>query len=343
MYFHLKNMVSTSRFNGVDLTFVLIGSEGCLNAYKMNIFCKETEAHIQMLPQLRELVRRSSNDPLITPEMWLRRRPPGAGSDDAISAAAEQVAAPAAGECAGGAAVTSDRRRLRRATRPDLSYRTASRGVRARSNTMPVLELRERARRRPSAPSRPAPVQTSAGAPAATSAAAAPAATPPMTSSVTQAPTASALPSAAAAWQRYQLLPPRLGVPPPPPALPPVLPPVTVLMPVPVVVPVPIPVPIPVPDSVCRELLARCRQRSQVPFTPSVPARPPPQPAPPQSERSQPAEQTPRTGTSECPILKRELEKDSASGSDAEGLDLTVRKRKTDHPRKIKMEHDDFD
>ncbi|KAF0302947.1 Sine oculis-binding [Amphibalanus amphitrite] len=51
-------------------------SESCLNAYKMNIFCKETEAHIQMLPQLRELVSRSSKDPLITPEMWLRDRPP---------------------------------------------------------------------------------------------------------------------------------------------------------------------------------------------------------------------------------------------------------------------------
>ncbi|XP_037079318.1 sine oculis-binding protein homolog [Pollicipes pollicipes] len=187
-------------------------SESCLNAYKMNIFCKETEAHIQMLPQLRELVSRSSKDSLITPDMWLRDRPLAGG----VTTAGE-VAPLSAAESGGAAPV--DRRRLRR-SRPDTQ----------------------------------------------------------------RAP----------------------------------LPPVTVLLPVPVAVPVPLPLPVPVPEDVCRELLARFQRRE-----------PPPPP--------------PATAPADCPILKRELEKDSASSSDAEGLDLTVRKRKTDHPRKIKMEEDDFD
>ncbi|KAF0299499.1 Sine oculis-binding [Amphibalanus amphitrite] len=285
-------------------------SESCLNAYKMNIFCKETEAHIQMLPQLRELVSRSSKDPLITPEMWLRDRPPSG----AAAPAAEP--APPTGDEGSAAAAASDRRRVRRA-RPD-PQRPPPRGVRARSHTMPVLELRERARRRPSAPSRqPPPPPPPAGmAPAA---AVGPPAAVPAAAAGAPCPPATGPP--AALWQRYHLLrpgAPAAAAPPPPPPLPLGLPPVTVMLPVPVAVPVPVPVPlpIPVPEDLCRELLARYQRRDQ------------PAAAPPPAD---------------CPILKRELEKESASGSDTEGLDLTVRKRKTDHPRKIKMEEDDFD
>ena len=294
----------------MNIVFLLCFSESCLNAYKMNIFCKETEAHIQMLPQLRELVARSSKDPLITPDMWLRDRPQGGAT---ISAG--EPAPLAADE--GGVPTPGDRRRLRR-TRPD-PQRPPLRGVRARSHTMPVLELRERARRRPSAPSRQPPPPP-----------------PPPAASLTAAATVSQPPAAAAApapppplWQRYHLLRPGAPAgavpPPPPPAAAPLpqlgLPPVTVLLPVPVAVPVPIPLPIPIPEDVCRELLARAQCREPAPVRPQPAAGPP----------------------ADCPILKRELEKESASGSDAEGLDLTVRKRKTDHPRKIKMEEDDFD
>ena len=123
-------------------------SESCLNAYKMNIFCKETEAHIQMMPQLQKLVSRSSKDPLITPDMWLRDRSPSSVAAAAAAAAAGEPTQAAAGE-ESGAPSAAERRRLRRA-RPEPPRPPAHRGVRARSHTMPVLELRERARRRPS-------------------------------------------------------------------------------------------------------------------------------------------------------------------------------------------------
>ncbi|XP_064488082.1 sine oculis-binding protein homolog isoform X2 [Ornithodoros turicata] len=45
-------------------------SDKCLNQYKMNIFCRETQAHLQMHPHLQEA--KASGINLITPELWLR-------------------------------------------------------------------------------------------------------------------------------------------------------------------------------------------------------------------------------------------------------------------------------
>ncbi|KAK8747326.1 hypothetical protein OTU49_016749 [Cherax quadricarinatus] len=46
-------------------------SDKCLNQYKMQIFCRETEAHLQMHPHLNDL-KPASNSGLITPDLWLR-------------------------------------------------------------------------------------------------------------------------------------------------------------------------------------------------------------------------------------------------------------------------------
>lgn len=50
-------------------------SDKCLNQYKMNIFCKETQAHLQMHTHLKEAackMKVSGSVNLITPELWLR-------------------------------------------------------------------------------------------------------------------------------------------------------------------------------------------------------------------------------------------------------------------------------
>ncbi|KAK8388414.1 hypothetical protein O3P69_020416 [Scylla paramamosain] len=46
-------------------------SDKCLNQYKMQIFCRETEAHLQMHPHLNDLKPATSSG-LITPDLWLR-------------------------------------------------------------------------------------------------------------------------------------------------------------------------------------------------------------------------------------------------------------------------------
>lgn len=46
-------------------------SDKCLNQYKMQIFCKETQAHLEMNPYLKEKAK-ISNETLITPELWLK-------------------------------------------------------------------------------------------------------------------------------------------------------------------------------------------------------------------------------------------------------------------------------
>ncbi|CAH1390128.1 unnamed protein product [Nezara viridula] len=66
-------------YNSVEKSFIslqhliqLICSDKCLNQYKMNIFCKETEAHLEAHPHLRESTVAESGPGLITPDLWLR-------------------------------------------------------------------------------------------------------------------------------------------------------------------------------------------------------------------------------------------------------------------------------
>lgn len=50
-------------------------SDKCLNQYKMNIFCKETQAHLQMHTHIKEAACKMSPNTsvnLITPDLWLR-------------------------------------------------------------------------------------------------------------------------------------------------------------------------------------------------------------------------------------------------------------------------------
>ncbi|KFB50276.1 Jxc1 [Anopheles sinensis] len=45
-------------------------SDKCLNQYKMQIFCNETQAHLELNPHLKE--KSSSAGSLITPELWMK-------------------------------------------------------------------------------------------------------------------------------------------------------------------------------------------------------------------------------------------------------------------------------
>ncbi|XP_046986158.1 sine oculis-binding protein homolog [Schistocerca americana] len=57
-------------------------SDKCLNQYKMNIFCKEAQAHLQLHPAAAGAVAGAgSSGALITPDLWLRDcRPHGASA-----------------------------------------------------------------------------------------------------------------------------------------------------------------------------------------------------------------------------------------------------------------------
>lgn len=68
---HIRHAVSYVDFQdgASQLQFC---SDKCLNQYKMQIFCKETQAHLDMNPHLRENNNPSSNNNLITPELWMK-------------------------------------------------------------------------------------------------------------------------------------------------------------------------------------------------------------------------------------------------------------------------------
>ncbi|XP_067627327.1 sine oculis-binding protein homolog A isoform X2 [Eurosta solidaginis] len=72
---HVRHAISYVDFNdgASQLQFC---SDKCLNQYKMQIFCKETQAHLDMNPHLRErglaAVASGNSAGLITPDLWLR-------------------------------------------------------------------------------------------------------------------------------------------------------------------------------------------------------------------------------------------------------------------------------
>lgn len=67
---HIRHAVSYVDFQdgASQLQFC---SDKCLNQYKMQIFCKETQAHLDLNPHLKEKGK-ASNDNLITPDLWMR-------------------------------------------------------------------------------------------------------------------------------------------------------------------------------------------------------------------------------------------------------------------------------
>lgn len=85
---HIRHTVSYVDFND-GATQLQFCSDKCLNQYKMQIFCKETQAHLDMNPHLKDNFKTSGKmnalftvqfiyslllilDNLITPELWLR-------------------------------------------------------------------------------------------------------------------------------------------------------------------------------------------------------------------------------------------------------------------------------
>lgn len=73
---------------------VLVHSDKCQNQYKMNIFCKETQAQLELHPHLQNTSLQENvcktlepNLPLITPDLWLRdcHSPPPLTSEQSLS------------------------------------------------------------------------------------------------------------------------------------------------------------------------------------------------------------------------------------------------------------------
>lgn len=67
---HIRHAVNYVDFND-GATQLQFCSDKCLNQYKMEIFCKETQAHLDMNPHLKEPNNITESNSLITPELWL--------------------------------------------------------------------------------------------------------------------------------------------------------------------------------------------------------------------------------------------------------------------------------
>ncbi|XP_059057577.1 sine oculis-binding protein homolog [Achroia grisella] len=65
---HVRHTVAYVDFQD-GATQLQFCSDKCLNQYKMHIFCRETQAHLELNPHL---VNASSSSNLITPELWLK-------------------------------------------------------------------------------------------------------------------------------------------------------------------------------------------------------------------------------------------------------------------------------
>ncbi|CAG9787640.1 unnamed protein product [Diatraea saccharalis] len=65
---HVRHTVAYVDFQD-GATQLQFCSDKCLNQYKMHIFCRETQAHLDLNPHL---VNASSTSNLITPELWLK-------------------------------------------------------------------------------------------------------------------------------------------------------------------------------------------------------------------------------------------------------------------------------
>ncbi|KAL1374309.1 hypothetical protein pipiens_018156 [Culex pipiens pipiens] len=66
---HVRHAVSYVDFQD-GVTQLQFCSDKCLNQYKMQIFCNETQAHLDMNPHLKE--KSTSAGSLITPDLWLK-------------------------------------------------------------------------------------------------------------------------------------------------------------------------------------------------------------------------------------------------------------------------------
>ncbi|XP_063708926.1 sine oculis-binding protein homolog B [Culicoides brevitarsis] len=85
---HVRNAVNYVDFqdNAAQLQFC---SDKCLNQYKMQIFCNETQAHLEANPHLKEKIDISNG--LITPDLWLKN----CRSETPISEPSERTPSPA--------------------------------------------------------------------------------------------------------------------------------------------------------------------------------------------------------------------------------------------------------
>ncbi|XP_022237177.1 sine oculis-binding protein homolog isoform X2 [Limulus polyphemus] len=71
---HIRHTINYVNFQDGE-QILRFCSDKCLNQYKMNIFCKETQEHLQLHPNLQEVAyqfENSASKKLITPDLWLK-------------------------------------------------------------------------------------------------------------------------------------------------------------------------------------------------------------------------------------------------------------------------------
>ncbi|GAB0098924.1 sine oculis-binding protein homolog [Sergentomyia squamirostris] len=249
-------------------------SDKCLNQYKMQIFCKETQAHLDMNPHLKEKGASSSSGSLITPDLWLkncRSRSASPASDRSRSGSPISVGTPSVTNLA-----TAVQRPVITLAPPSKllthpvpqgpsSMRSLSKGMKRKrpirmhsmgtnNNSLQMLNNNS-----PSS-QKPCTMTTNAQDLRLHSTTSSPEKAPPVP--VQQCPPPNSFqhhpflppPSNLYSLRSPRVLPPFPPLPQPPTdnrALPfgPPPPPVTVLVPYPIVLPLPIPIPIPIPLS----------------------------------------------------------------------------------------------
>ncbi|GBM92069.1 Sine oculis-binding [Araneus ventricosus] len=98
---HVRHTVNYVDFKDGDEQLQFC-SDKCLNQYKMQIFCKETQAYLQMNPHLQEEANKhagTASSKLITPDLWLRdcQETMNGGTTPGISHSEDESSPPNAG------------------------------------------------------------------------------------------------------------------------------------------------------------------------------------------------------------------------------------------------------
>lgn len=81
---HIRHAVNYVDFQD-GVTQLQFCSDKCLNQYKMQVFCNETQAHLDMNPHLKEANTELASNALITPDLWFnicRDRPESPSMSD---------------------------------------------------------------------------------------------------------------------------------------------------------------------------------------------------------------------------------------------------------------------
>lgn len=213
-------------------------SDKCLNQYKMHIFCRETQAHLDLHPHSHQLPTVSAAEGgLITPELWMK----DCRNDDEVQAVERNDTA-----LSNGPATTPHQNNT--SPHPRKKLCTVSRKVAARravrtSSTVTSTLSTCQSASEPEVPEVPQDLSTRPRSRD----------NPETNISDTQKPTNPSIPFCHPVESLQD--PPKPTWPPPPP-------PITILVPYPVLVPIPLPLPLPIPIPISQDIFKKFTSNS---------------------------------------------------------------------------------